>query len=107
MLLHHIVLAITAAFTSAQKLGDLPLSPNWQNVSESCVEALNTTVSDCPSFLGVVSVNTPRLKSDQLEQLCTQACKTSLADVRVTIEAGCDSHTDTMEWEGVVWPGES
>jgi hypothetical protein len=104
MLRLHLVLTSALALSQAQTFDGLT-GPDWQNVSDSCATALNTTVANCPSFLNAVSIDTPRLKSDQLSQLCTPECKTSLANVRSTIAAGCDSGSDTVEWEGTIYPG--
>lgn len=107
----HALLTLAAwsmfALTSAQTFEDLVLPVSWPNITDSCAKALNTTVHNCPTFLGHVSVDTPRLKRDQLAQLCTKDCQTSLASVRKTIAAGCDSDNNIIEWDGVGWPGKS
>jgi len=75
----------------------------YSGISETCKHALNTTVK-CPSFLGDVSEDNPRLTSEQLTELCTSGCQTSLTDVRKTIASGCDN-TDVITFEGADWPG--
>lgn len=58
----------------------------------------------CPSFLGDVSEGNPRLTSEQLSELCTTGCQTSLTDVRKTIASGCNN-MDVITYEGADWPG--
>lgn len=77
---------------------------DYPGISESCKHALNTTVQKCPSFLGDVSEDNPRLISAQLSELCTSDCQTSLTDVRKTIVSGCKK-TDVITYEGADWPG--
>lgn len=78
---------------------------DYPGVSENCVDALNTTVANCPGFLVRISINNPRLHQEQLDALCTTSCRTGLSNVRQVIAASCGQVTDTIQVDGVVWPG--
>lgn len=78
----------------------------YPGLSDHCVEAINTTVSNCPAFLAAASVDMPRLDSSSLDALCTSACRSSLTSVRSVIASGCrDKTTDVITIDSVVYPG--
>lgn len=93
--------------TDAQRFNDTTLGNEaYPGLSDKCVEALNTTVKDCPSFLAAASVDMPRLESSSLKLLCTSACRSSLSSVRRVIDEGCRADKDVIEIRSVVYPGE-
>ena len=92
--------------TKAQQFTDLPLYNVYPGVSDACTNALNTTVTNCPGFLGVVSVNNPRLNSNQLQTLCTTSCRSSLTSARQTIAQGCtNTSADIIVYDNIAYPG--
>ena len=104
-----LVLAASVFFVEcikAQQFTDLPLYNIYPGVSDACTQALNTTVANCPAFLGVVSVNNPRLSSDQLKSLCTIDCHNSLTSARQTIAQGCtNASSDIIVYDYIAYPG--
>ena len=102
-----LLLAFLASSAYAQQFEDKVMGLDYPEISENCLEALNTTVPNCPSFLIRVSVDNPRLNSEQLTALCTPNCRTALTSVRQTIASGCNLDTDIVEFDGVAWPGPS
>jgi hypothetical protein len=90
---------------NAQRFDNFMLAVDYPGISHACADALNTTVSNCPYFLGSVSINNPRLDSDQLSLLCTSACRTSLTSVRQTIANGCNQDSDIISLDDIDWPG--
>lgn len=99
-------LVLLAGVCKSQRLGEWPLASIYTDLSDSCIDALNTTVSGCPEFLGSVSVDNPRLPLHQLQDLCTAECRASLSRSRRVIAEGC-SDSDVIEYEEVIWPGMS
>lgn len=89
----------------SQRIEGIETSVEYPGLSDSCLQALNTTVTNCPGFLGSISVDNPRLRSEQLSWLCTSDCQTSLQDVRKTIVNGCSAKSDNITYGGTVWPG--
>ena len=79
---------------------------NYPGISEACARALKTTVSRCPSFLGEVSGDNPRLTSEQLAELCTSDCHASLTSVQEAIATGCNK-ADSIFLNGIDQPGKS
>ncbi|KAI1860784.1 uncharacterized protein JN550_011246 [Neoarthrinium moseri] len=77
---------------------------SYPGLSDSCAEALNTTVASCSVFLASVAVDMPRLASSLLDVLCTADCRSSLTSVRNVIAAGCSTSTDVLEIGSVVYP---
>ena len=100
-----LLLLLTAIGAQAQQFQDIQLGLDYPDVSEQCLDALNTTVTNCPSFLIGASVDNPRLDSERLAALCTPACRTGLTNARSTIAAGCNKASDTITIDGVVFPG--
>lgn len=92
-------------FTAAQQFTDTLLGLDYPGLSENCLEALNSTVTACPSFLIQVSVNNPRLNSEELQALCNNGCLESLRSVRQIIQNGCNTNKDVVQFDGVVFPG--
>ncbi|KAK4682659.1 hypothetical protein QC764_0021480 [Podospora pseudoanserina] len=76
----------------------------YPGLSDQCAEALNTTITNCASFLATVAVDIPRLDSRSLEILCTATCRSSLSSVRGTIASRCRGNTDVLEIESIVYP---
>lgn len=78
----------------------------YPDLSDTCLEALNITLTGCANNLlrSVVDV-LPRLESDQLVSLCTSACYNSLQSVREIILSKCVAATDVIKMDAVVWPG--
>jgi hypothetical protein len=99
------LLAVFAIGANGQQLGGVMRGINYPGLSDRCLEALNTTVTGCPLLLSSVSVENPRLSSDQLAALCTTSCRGSLTGVRSTIKLGCIAPNDTIEFDSVVYPG--
>ena len=102
-----LLLAFLMSSAYAQQFKDMAMGLDYPGISKNCVQALNTTVPNCPSFLIGVSVDNPRLNSEQLSALCTPNCRNALTRVRRTIASGCNLNTDVVEFDGVVWPGPS
>lgn len=102
-----LLLAYLTSSANAQQFEDTVMGLDYPGASENCMEALSTIAPNCPSFLIGVSVNNPRLDSEQLAALCTPACRTALTNVRQTIASGCNLDTDVVEFDGVIWPGPS
>ena len=100
-----LLLLLTAVGSQAQQFQDIQLGLDYPDVSEQCLDALNTTVANCPSFLIGASVDNPRLDSDHLVALCTPSCRTGLTSTRSTIASGCNTASDTITIDGVVFPG--
>lgn len=100
-----LLLALVIGHVCAQQFADAPVALNYPTFSNSCLEALNTTVADCSSILLHIWDTKPRLELDELSVLCTPDCRTALMKVRETIAAGCTSSTDVFEVDAVVWPG--
>lgn len=90
---------------NAQRFDNLALGVDYPGISDVCADALNTTLTGCPSLLASVAVDNPRLSSDQLLELCTSGCQTSLRDVRQGIANACDQDSDIISYDGVDWPG--
>lgn len=99
-----LTLGLWAQSITAQVFENLKYPVNHPGMSESCQNALNTTVSKCPSFLGEVSVDNPRLTSEQLSELCTADCQTSLRNARENIAGSCHEN-DVIDLDEVNWPG--
>lgn len=99
------LLGFVASSAFAQQFQDVIMGIAWPGLSETCVNALNTTVPSCPSFLIRASVDNPRLDSEQLTALCTTSCRTDLTSVRGTIASACNPTTDVIKLDGVVYPG--
>lgn len=97
-----LLLAHLASSANAQQFKDTAMELDYPGVSENCMEALNTTAPNCPSFLIGVSATNPRLDSEQLTALCTPACRTALTNVRQTIALGFNLDTDVVEFDGVI-----
>ncbi|KAI8152690.1 hypothetical protein K4K49_003054 [Colletotrichum sp. SAR 10_70] len=92
-------------FVDAQQFTDVKLGyAHYPGLSDSCYQALNTTVQTCPGFLATHAVAVPRLESQMLEALCTPGCQSSLAAARRTIASGCGAGTDVVEFDRVVYP---
>ncbi|KAK3946802.1 hypothetical protein QBC32DRAFT_248799 [Pseudoneurospora amorphoporcata] len=99
------LLAVLALGVHGQQLNGTIRGLDYPGLSSGCLTALNTTVAACPAFLASVSVDNPRLNTDQLSALCTTACRTGLTSVRSTIAAACKAAADTIELpDGVVYP---
>lgn len=96
----------TFAIANAQQFSDGLLGYHvYPGLSDQCAEALNTTITNCASFLATVAVDMPRLDSRSLETLCTATCRSSLSSVRGTIASRCRGNTDVLEIESIVYPG--
>lgn len=100
-----ILLALLAEHINAQVFPNLLLGIDYPGISDSCSTALNTTLTSCPSLLGSVSVDNPRLDSDSLALLCTSDCQSELTSVRQTIASGCDLASDIITYEDIDYPG--
>lgn len=94
-----------SARVDAQQFDTLALGVDYPGISDACADALNSTLSGCPSLLASVSIDNPRLTSGQLVDLCTAGCRTSLKDVRQRISDACEHKTDVITYDGVDWPG--
>ncbi|KAK4660328.1 hypothetical protein QC762_0017910 [Podospora pseudocomata] len=95
----------TFAIANAQQFSDGLLGYHvYPGLSDQCAEALNTTITNCASFLATVAVDMPRLDSRSLETLCTATCRSSLSSVRGTIASRCRGNTDVLEIESIVYP---
>ena len=99
------LLAVIFIGTHAQQLENITRIVSYPGLSDGCLDALNTTVATCPFFLSSVSIENPRLNSDQLAALCTPSCHSALTSVRTTIKEGCSAANDTIEFDSVVYPG--
>lgn len=100
-----LLLAVSVGRVHGQQFEDDVMGLDFPQLSEDCLEALNTTAAGCPGFLIRVSVDNRRLIPEELTALCTTTCRASLTTVRSTIAAECTLATDVMEFDGVVWPG--
>lgn len=100
-----LLLGLLNVFAYAQQFEDIVMGLDYPGVSENCAEALNTTMPGCPSFLIRVSVDNPRLNSDQLTNLCTSRCRSSMTSVRQVIASTCNKNTDVVNIDDVIWPG--
>lgn len=78
---------------------------NYPGISQSCSEALNTTLPGCPWLLFSVSVDNPRLTPNELSQLCTSDCHASLKSARKIIAEGCNHDSDIIAYDETNWPG--
>ncbi|OBT53418.1 hypothetical protein VE04_07002 [Pseudogymnoascus sp. 24MN13] len=96
------IAGLESSSANAQQFKDTAMELDYPGVSENCMEALNTTAPNCPSFLIGVSATNPRLDSEQFTALCTPACRTALTNVRQTIALGCNLDTDVVEFDGVI-----
>lgn len=99
------LLAFLGEGINAQRFDEFMLAVDYPGIGDTCADALNTTVSNCPYFLGSVSIDNPRLDSDQLSLLCTSDCRTSLTSVRQTIATGCNQDSDIISLDDIDWPG--
>jgi len=88
-----------------QRFEGIETSVDYPGLEDQCQQALNTTVTGCPAFLGSISVDNPRLTSDQLSWLCTSDCQASLHSVQKTIANACGAESDTISYDGTDWPG--
>jgi hypothetical protein len=108
-LFHQALLSLLAVFAlqvHGQQFEGVVRGINYPGLSDACLEALNTTVPNCPYFLASVSIDNPRLNTDQLSTLCTTSCHTGLTSTRTKIAAACKASSDTIELpDGVVYPG--
>lgn len=98
-------LATISGRVDAQIFDNLALGVDYPGISDACADALNSTLSGCPSLLASVSIDNPRLTSDQLSELCTSECRTSLQDVRQEIANACNQDSDIISYDGIDWPG--
>jgi hypothetical protein len=98
-------LACISGRVNAQRFDNLALGVDYPDISDTCTDALNSTLSGCPSLLASVALDNPRLTSDQLGELCTSGCHTSLQNVRQKIAKACDQDSDIISYDGVDWPG--
>lgn len=94
-----------AMCAQAQQFDTLVFGIDYPGISEACHEALNTTLTGCPSLLATVAIDFPRLRLDQIPLLCTADCRASLTRVQEIIAAGCGNHTNTITVDEIVWPG--
>jgi hypothetical protein len=100
------LLAMFACKAHGQQFEGIIGGLDYPGISAACLNALNTTVAKCPAFLASVSVDNPRLNTDQLSALCITSCKTALTSARGTIATACKALSDTIELpDGVVYPG--
>lgn len=99
-----LALGLWAESITTQVFEDLKYPVNHPGMSESCQNALNTILSKCPSLLGEVAVDNPRLTSEQLSELCTADCQTSLRNAREKITGSCHEN-DVINLDEVDWPG--
>jgi hypothetical protein len=90
---------------NAQIFDNLALGIEYPGISDACADALNSTLSGCPSLLASVSIDNPRLSSGQLVDLCTSECQTSLRDVHLIIAKACGQNSDIISYDNVDWPG--
>jgi hypothetical protein len=108
-LFHQALLSLLAVFAlpvHGQQFEGVVRGINYPGLSDACLEALNTTVPNCPYFLASVSIDNPRLNTDQISALCTTSCRTGLTSTRTKIAAACKASSDTIELpDGVVYPG--
>ena len=98
-------LACISGRVNAQRFDNLALGVDYPGISDTCADALNSTLTDCPSLLASVAIDNPRLTSDQLGDLCTSGCRTSLQNVRQGIAKACNQDSDIISYGGVDWPG--
>lgn len=75
--------------------------------STSCIDAMNTTITPCPSLLLESSILNYRLDSDELAALCTSDCKSALSSTRQTILQSCTAANDVIDLEGTFFSGKS
>lgn len=98
-----VLLAFVVSTVHAQQFEDMLWGvASYPGLSEDCVDAVSTTANDCPGLLLLVSQDDRRLKSDELAELCTTSCRTSLVSVRSTIVTACAS--DVVEIDAVTYP---
>ena len=101
-----LLLALLTEHINAQVFPNLLLGVDYPGISAACSTALNTTLTTCPSLLGSVSVDNPRLDSASLILLCTSGCQSELTSVRQTIASGCNLASDIITYEDIDYPGE-
>jgi hypothetical protein len=102
--------------TAAQQFSDVPQPVNYPGISDGCFHALNTTVKSPGRFLPSISIeyvsfavfvyatpclitdlsSNPLLTSDQLSELCTPECESTLNTVRGIVAQGCAGETITF-----------
>ncbi|GAW18021.1 hypothetical protein ANO14919_074900 [Xylariales sp. No.14919] len=99
-----LLFSFLAGSVDAQQFNDTFMGIDYPGVSPACVSALNTTVLGCPSFLISISVDNPRLNSEQLSSLCTSGCRSSLEDTRKIIASACNQTSDVFTLNHVTWP---
>ncbi|KAF2000149.1 carbohydrate-binding module family 50 protein [Amniculicola lignicola CBS 123094] len=98
------LLAVISIGAHAQQFEGILRSVSYPGLSDSCLDALNTTVKGCPVLLSEASIDNPRLDSTQLAALCTASCRSALTSARSTIKAGCSAPNDTIAFDSVVYP---
>jgi hypothetical protein len=101
-----LLLTLLIEHVYTQVFPNLLLGIDYPGISASCSTALNTTLTTCPSLLGSVSVDNPRLDSASLALLCTSGCQSELTSVRKTVASGCELASDIITYEDINYPGE-
>ncbi|KAI0406600.1 peptidoglycan-binding protein [Xylaria palmicola] len=77
-------------------------------LSDSCLAAVNVTVSSCPAWLarytGIDGGSVDTLLSEQLGQLCDSSCQKDLSSLRTSISGACKEPTDVMMPNDIAYP---
>ncbi|KAF4217196.1 hypothetical protein CNMCM5878_006440 [Aspergillus fumigatiaffinis] len=97
-----LVAFLLAPAVSAEQLSDSTIDVNYPGLASACIAALNTTV-ECLSFLADASVSNDYLTADQLSALCVDGCKTSLVNVRTTVQEACTAAGDVIADSGIAY----
>ena len=105
LLFSFLVVLLQSHSIHAQQFEDLQFAVSYPQLSESCVEALNTTVGGCPGLLMLVAQKHRYLHHDELTDICTTDCRSSLASVRAIIALACNAASDVVEIAPVTYPG--
>ncbi|EFX06453.1 peptidoglycan-binding protein [Grosmannia clavigera kw1407] len=91
------ILAVTAVW--AQQLDGYQIPFESLGLSSDCLVAVNTTVSSCPAWLGVITgldPSIPLVPEAELNTLCSSTCRSDMAGLIPTIQAACTAPTDVM-----------
>ena len=77
---------------------------SYPQLSQSCQNALNTTVT-CPLALAPLAISGGIIDGNGTAALCVASCYSSLMSARTTIAGACKGSNDSIVYKTVAYPG--
>ncbi|KAF2726673.1 hypothetical protein EJ04DRAFT_452874 [Polyplosphaeria fusca] len=104
-----LVLGHTGLLSFGQQIPGSLLPFDLLGLSDSCLAAVNTTITSCPRWLpehtGVGDASFDLLNDKQIGQLCGTSCAKDLEASRASIKKACTAVTDVMiPGESIAYP---